>query len=70
MIAKNPCAYCGRESIGIQIYGCCSVTVCADHADEELKSMAPGERRDRGACYLYRFPRTEPGNTSGASRLS
>jgi len=53
---KNPCAYCGKEAIGIQIYGCCSVTVCADHADEQLKALHPGDRNDLGACYLYRFP--------------
>jgi hypothetical protein len=53
---KNPCAYCGKDAIGIQIYGCCSVTVCTDHADEQLKALHPGERKDLGACYLYRFP--------------
>jgi hypothetical protein len=45
--------------MGIQIYGCCSVTVCADHADKQLKALRPGERKDLGACYLFRFPGPE-----------
>ncbi|MCQ8894495.1 MAG: hypothetical protein NQU46_07705 [Methanolinea sp.] len=49
------CDICGAHAIGIQVMGCCGFLVCEEHADPQLKSLSPGEKREWGACYFYRF---------------
>ncbi len=52
---KPVCDICGKEAIGIQCLGCCGTTVCGDHALPILRDLKPGEKKDWGACYFYRF---------------
>jgi len=49
------CDVCGRDAIGVQILGCCGSTVCEEHADAQLKSLKPGEKKEWGACFFYRY---------------
>jgi hypothetical protein len=57
---KRTCDVCGKEAIGIQCLGCCASTVCAEHAEEMLRDLKPGEKKEWGICYYYRFEK-EPG---------
>jgi hypothetical protein len=52
---KWTCDVCGKEAIGIQCLGCCAATVCREHAESQLREMNPGEKKEWGACYFYRF---------------
>jgi len=52
---KKTCDICEKEAIGVQCLGCCSVTVCEDHAEGFLKELKPGEKKEWGACYYYRY---------------
>jgi hypothetical protein len=52
---KRTCDVCGKEAIGIQCLGCCGSTVCKEHAEIQLREMKPGERKEWGICYFYRF---------------
>ncbi|TAJ43845.1 hypothetical protein [Methanofollis fontis] len=53
--AEGKCAICGKPAIGMEIYGCCAAEVCREHASERLLALSPGERRDEGACMLWRY---------------
>ena len=55
METKKTCDICGKEAIGMQIMGCCSSTLCEEHADAHLKELKPGEKKEWGVCYFYRF---------------
>jgi hypothetical protein len=57
--ADSICQVCGKPAIGMQIFGCCSSTVCEDHAEKTLLIMEPGERSEYGACYFWRYGNTE-----------
>ncbi|MDD1709409.1 MAG: hypothetical protein LUQ37_00700 [Methanoregulaceae archaeon] len=50
------CDVCGKEAIGMQILGCCGSTVCEEHAEQQLRALNPGEKKEWGVCYFYRFP--------------
>jgi hypothetical protein len=52
---KRTCDVCDKEAIGMQILGCCGSTVCEEHAENQLREMKPGEKKEWGACYFYRF---------------
>ena len=52
---KRTCDVCGKDAIGIQILGCCGSTVCEEHAADMLKDMKPGEKKEWGACFFYRY---------------
>ncbi|OPY44390.1 MAG: hypothetical protein A4E42_01035 [Methanoregulaceae archaeon PtaU1.Bin222] len=52
---KQTCDVCGREAIGIQSLGCCASTVCEEHADPQMRSMKPGEKKEWGICFFHRF---------------
>lgn len=53
---KRTCDVCGEEAVGMQILGCCCSTVCEEHAEYHLREMKPGEKKEWGVCYFYRFP--------------
>ncbi|HWQ67107.1 MAG TPA: hypothetical protein VN372_09570 [Methanospirillum sp.] len=56
MSTKKPlCQVCGEEAIGMQILGCCPSEVCSGHAEKILAEMKPGERKESGACYFWRY---------------
>ncbi len=55
MEMKKTCDVCGKEAIGMQIMGCCSSILCEEHADVHLKELKPGEKKEWGVCYFYRF---------------
>jgi hypothetical protein len=52
---KTTCDKCGKKAIGIQILGCCSMVVCEEHAEEMMRTMKPGEKKNWGTCYFYRY---------------
>ena len=52
---KKRCDICGDEAIGIQELGCCSYAVCEEHADALLKELSPGEKKEWGACFYWRY---------------
>jgi hypothetical protein len=58
---KKTCDVCGKEAIGIQCLGCCASTVCGEHAEQMLRELKPGEKKEWGVCYYYRFEE-EPGD--------
>jgi hypothetical protein len=59
---KRPvCSLCEKEAIGIQIYGCCSMTACSEHADPRLLALGPGESLNFGACFFLRYNEDEGG---------
>jgi len=58
MADESRCQICGSPAIGMEILGCCSVILCATHADKTLLSLHPGEKKEFGACYYWRY--TEP----------
>ncbi len=49
------CAICGKPAIGLQFYGCCCTPVCEDHAETALRELKPGEKKEWGVCYFWRF---------------
>ena len=53
---KPVCDICGKEAMGIKCLGCCSTTVCDEHAESMLRAMKPGEKKEWGICYFHRFP--------------
>jgi len=53
---KKTCDVCGKEAVGMQILGCCASTVCEEHAEYQLRDMKPGEQKEWGVCYFFRFP--------------
>ena len=53
---KRTCDVCGQEAIGMQILACCASTVCTLHAEPMLRELAPGEKKEWGVCYYWRFP--------------
>jgi hypothetical protein len=53
---KITCDVCGKRAIGIQILGCCCSTVCEEHAEQQLRELKPGEKKEWGVCYFVRFP--------------
>ncbi|KQC03024.1 MAG: hypothetical protein APR53_06210 [Methanoculleus sp. SDB] len=55
MEKQEKCQICGKPAIGIQILGCCSQVVCAEHADPVMAGMKPGEKKEWGACYFSRY---------------
>ena len=55
MVMKQICDFCGKEAIGIQSLECCYSTVCEEHAESQLCEMKPGEKKEWGVCYFYRF---------------
>ena len=57
---KKNCDICGREAIGMQILACCCSTVCSEHAEPMLRELAPGEKKEWGVCYYWRFGDDEP----------
>ncbi|HDQ07751.1 MAG TPA: hypothetical protein ENN44_03085 [Methanoculleus sp.] len=53
---KRPiCEFCGEPAIGVQILGCCKQEVCHRHAEQLLRDMKPGERKEWGVCYFVRY---------------
>jgi hypothetical protein len=53
---KRPvCEVCGREAIGVQSLGCYAATVCAEHAEPQLREAKPGETIAWGVCAFQRF---------------
>ncbi|MDT8356962.1 MAG: hypothetical protein RQ758_00500 [Methanomicrobiaceae archaeon] len=59
---KRPvCSLCAKEAIGIEIFGCCSMTACGDHADPRLLALKPGESLNFGACFFQRYQEKEGG---------
>lgn len=52
---KRTCDVCGKDAIGMQTLGCCSSTVCEEHAESQLREMRPGEKKEWGICYFVRF---------------
>jgi hypothetical protein len=55
MAEPQKCAYCGKDAIGYQGFGCGFAYVCLDHADSLLLRLKPGENMSSGECYLERF---------------
>ncbi len=53
-MVKPACAWCGKDAIGIQSFGCRSACVCEDHAYSLLLALRPGEIYSTGE---YRFER-------------
>lgn len=58
MSSNTICQICGKPAIGMQILGCCEVIVCEDHAEQVLADMKPGEKKEYGACYFWRYQMT------------
>ncbi|RQD79397.1 MAG: hypothetical protein D5R99_08405 [Methanocalculus sp. MSAO_Arc1] len=54
-MTQKKCSICGEDAIGAQVYGCCGSYVCLEHADSNLRKLAPGEKLELGACYYLRF---------------
>jgi hypothetical protein len=52
---KKRCDVCGEEAIGMQMLGCCGYAVCEKHADMLLKALSPGEKKEWGACFYWRY---------------
>ncbi len=52
---KKTCDVCGKPAIGIQMLGCCSASVCEEHAESFMKELKPGEQKSWGTCFFYRF---------------
>lgn len=52
---KKRCDICGDEAIGIQYLGCCGYAVCEKHADAIMKELLPGEKKEWGACFYWRY---------------
>lgn len=52
------CDVCGKEAIGMQIMGCCTSTVCEEHAEPMLRGLKPGELKEWGICCFLRFGET------------
>jgi len=52
---KKTCDVCGKEAIGIQILGCCSSSVCEEHALAPMRDMKPGEKKEWGGCFFWRY---------------
>jgi hypothetical protein len=59
MAEKPKCERCEKDAIGIQSLGCCTASVCEDHADNLLLALKPGEKQSYGECYFERFDTTE-----------
>ena len=59
---KRPvCSLCAKEAIGIQVFGCCAMTACSDHADPRLLALEAGESLNFGACFFRRYREDEGG---------
>ena len=52
---RPACQVCGKEAIGIQSFGCCASTVCAEHAEPPLREAKPGETVAWESCAFHRF---------------
>jgi len=52
---KTRCDVCGDKAIGMQMLGCCGYAVCEKHADMLLKALSPGEKKEWGACFYWRY---------------
>lgn len=48
-------ARCGKDAIGCQSFGYCTVFVCEDHAHSILRVLAPGRKYPNGDCSFGRF---------------
>lgn len=55
MKPERLCEVCGKPAVGMQILGCCAMTVCADHAQSFLLELAPGEKKNYETCFYWRF---------------
>lgn len=55
MPAREKCAYCNKDAIGFQGFGCGAAFVCADHAEPSLLGLKPGQRKISGDCVFERY---------------